>query len=83
MKDKTTISRKDIPEDLPYICRRTAYDNTEKCCSCGYPVLTGETAMALHNGDLIHESCWGDYADENADYFGKKFTYTYGSEVEE
>ncbi len=71
---------KQNPTTYPYSCRRTAFDDTEKCCSCGYPILRGEDAMALNNGDLIHRSCWCDYADENPDYFGKTFKYSYGSE---
>jgi len=52
----------------------TTFDNAEKCCQCGYPILEGEEALQLYiNGDVIHKECWQEYAEENASSFGKDF----------
>ena len=52
----------------------TVYDNAEKCCYCGCPVMPGEEAMQIYvSGDVIHSACWQEYAEENTDTFGKSF----------
>lgn len=59
---------------------RTCYEYSEKCCHCGYELLCGEDALVLNNGDVIHESCWTDYADENIDTFGRRIVYSDGND---
>ncbi len=60
---------------------RDYIDNAEKCCQCGFELLPGEQAMEIHiSGDLIHKSCWCEYADENPDIFGKSFVFSDGAD---
>lgn len=55
-------------------------NNAEKCCHCGFELLPGEEVMEIHtSGDIIHKSCWCEYADENLDIFGNSFVYSDGS----
>ena len=52
----------------------TVYDNAEKCCQCGYPIIPGEQALQIYcNGDVIHKECWLDYAEENTQALCKSF----------
>ena len=51
-----------------------SFENLEKCCHCGFELLPGEEAIEIFDsGDIIHRSCWNEYADENCDSFGKIF----------
>lgn len=81
--EKVSCNHEDFFSDdgIFAVKERTVYEYSERCCQCGYELLPGEEAMALNNGDLIHESCWNDYAEENAAFFGNKFIYSDGSEV--
>ena len=58
---------------------RETFDHAECCASCGFELLSGEEAMEVGDtGELIHKSCWNEYADENAERFGKTFLYGEG-----
>lgn len=36
------------------------------CAQCGYRFIKGDDALRIRQtGDIIHESCWMDYADDN------------------
>lgn len=59
---------------------RDYINNAEKCSQCGFELLPGEEVVEIHtNGELIHKSCWCEYADENLDIFGSSFFYSDGS----
>ncbi len=64
-----------LSEDGIFSAKKSTYlDNAEKCCHCGFELLPGEEAVEIFiNGDVIHKSCWNEYADENACVFGKDF----------
>lgn len=54
--------------------KSTYFDCCDKCCQCGFELLPGEDAVEIYaTGDVIHKGCWNEYADENADIFGKSF----------
>lgn len=43
-------------------------ETEEKCMYCGYPIERGEEkAKVLTTGDVIHKTCWIDYAEDNFD----------------
>lgn len=36
------------------------------CCSCGCEIRRGERQAKVYStGDIIHEECWSDYAEDN------------------
>ena len=77
-KNKLEITEEELLSDDGIFAVRhgTVYDNAEKCCQCGFAILSGESALQIYaNGDVIHKECWQDYADENADAFGKDFVF--------
>ena len=77
-KNKLEITEEEILSDDGIFAPKytTMYDNAEKCCFCGCAMLPGEVAMQLFsNGDVLHRSCWQEYADEYAETFGKEFEY--------
>lgn len=75
-KNKIEITEDEVLSDDGIFAPKyeTMYDNAEKCCFCGCALLPGEKAIQLYaNGDLIHRSCWQEYAEEYTDAFGKEF----------
>ena len=79
IKNKLQITEEELlSEDGIFAARfDTVYDSLEKCCHCGYPILSGEEALELYsNGDIIHKDCWQEYADENIGAFGKNFVWS-------
>ncbi len=71
-----------LADDGILAVRHSAYiDNAEKCCQCGFELLPGEEVMEIHtSGDIIHKSCWCEYADENHKVFGNSFLYSDGTD---
>lgn len=77
LKNKLQITEDELLSDdgIFSIKQKERFDNAEKCCYCGYEMLDGEEAVEIYcNGDVIHKSCWTEYADENMEVFGKCFT---------
>ncbi len=77
-KNKLEITEEELLSDdgIFAVKYSTIYDNVEKCCFCGCPIMPGEAAMQMYaNGDVIHRQCWLEYAEEYAENFGKEFMY--------
>ena len=72
-------SRPSTCDDIQNICYAA-----EKCMYCGYEIMPHECkAQVLAPGDIIHEKCWQDYADENFYELCCVLNHTDGAETEE
>ena len=79
IKNKLEITEDEIlcDDGIFSVKERMSYDNAEKCSHCGFELLPGEEAMEIFvNGDIIHKSCWCEYADENPELFTKDFVFS-------
>ncbi len=79
MKKETRFEEleRELLSDDGIFCVREKHfmENLDRCALCGFELLPGEDAFALYSsGDIIHKSCWCEYADDNSSFFGKAFT---------
>lgn len=64
-------AQREILEEEGYFETDDYYDDgfeAEKCHYCGCAILSGQLKARVYTtGDIIHEACWQDYAEENFD----------------